>query len=337
VKLKASYGGKTGELVIEVKKPKSLGNSYARTIDVEGKDLDIDELVIAFAGQNGIPPQLIKGQMFKEADKTGERFNPSYRYEPFFDRRTQHSAKKGVRQAFLTQPFVVRSLNDIQMGEGNSIPSTDFHKNVFGRPYQRTPTAIGDYVFENWSFYTAVKDNGYLKIIGSEGKWSLTKLWQEKYELFRDVQKLDHHSAFNTATVHVKSLILNDYTEVAQTRKSASYGFLQILYTTAIERRIGYEISGSKTPEALNEQMVLMPVYKKFVEFNLKSQFGGPNAVVPVSAWEHGYEDTWRRAYDQYNPGERDRSEEAERNNIVDIFYGARVLEHSRSFLPQDQ
>jgi len=336
VKLNASHEGKTGESVIEVKKPARLGESYATTKDVKNNDFDIDESVIKFAGENGIPPQFIKGQMFKEANKTGGSLNPSYRYEPFFDRGKQALAPDNPRRiAYLTQPFVVRNLNDIQMGEGNSIPSTDFHKNVFGRPYQRTPIAIGDYVFGNWPFYTALTSNGYLRIIGSEGEGSRTELWKEKFEFFKDAQKLDHDAAFNAATIHVQTVILNEYTEVAQSRKSASYGFLQVLYTTAIQRNIGYVVSANKTPEALNEQAELMPVYKKFIEFNLRVQFDGSN--VPDFDWEHGYDETWRRVYDQYNPGERDRGEANKLNNVVDILYGARVLRNSRSFLPQAQ
>jgi hypothetical protein len=80
VSLTASSNGATGTIEIEVKKPNKLGDTNPKITDVSGKSLNLDSLIIIYAGANGIPPQLIKGQIEQET-----HFIPSWRYEPFQD------------------------------------------------------------------------------------------------------------------------------------------------------------------------------------------------------------------------------------------------------------
>ena len=219
----------TASLVIEVKKPARLidwnavqglpdfvnGNDYSSTNDVFGRPLNVDELTIQLAGRTGIPPQIIKGQMYKESDKTGNRFNPTYRYEPFFDypRQFANLGKKS-KDPYMQQPFFVTANG---MGDGKSMP-TD-HSNTRPMTYPRTPTLISRFLLENWNQYTSGRGTERFTLVGSS---NYTILWRL---LYQDAKRAGWpgNLAIVLATGELRltlSIYLMNY--FAQTRKASS-------------------------------------------------------------------------------------------------------------------
>jgi hypothetical protein len=115
----------------------------------------------------------------------------------------------------------------------------------------------------------------------------------------------------------------NNYTAYAQTRKCASYGLIQMLYTTAQEQGYneGESIESSSAPEKLNDELVAMPLYKTFTLANLCLEFNVENPTeIPICNWPKGWEQTWKDSWKKYNK----RST-----------YGSDVFNNSKQFYPQ--
>lgn len=86
VRLQGDHDGRTGEVIIEVKRPDRLGTTHPTVIgptilNAIDSTWNLDSLIIEFAGKEGILPQIVKGIIRKESFD----FQPSYRYEPFED------------------------------------------------------------------------------------------------------------------------------------------------------------------------------------------------------------------------------------------------------------
>jgi hypothetical protein len=97
-----------------------------------------------------------------------------------------------------------------------------------------------------------------------------------------------------------------------------------MLYTTAYDMGYnkGESIESSSAPEELNDETVETPLYKKFIEKNLRRQFGEDNPTVPESNWIKGWEQTWKESFKIYNK---------------DPKYGSDVFTHSNKFYPQSK
>ena len=119
----------------------------------------------------------------------------------------------------------------------------------------------------------------------------------------------------------------------AQTRVSTSYGFLQMLYATAVrtnfkETGSRYAADGAKymdrndsslPPEKLNEHTFLLPRYIDFTLQHLRIALGSPEAI-PSHDWSAGFEEVWRRTLQLHNSGERG--------------YGQTALSKARTYEP---
>jgi len=310
-----------GKRLIEVKKPEKLhdprvfNKPFDVTWNIRNELLNIDELCIEYGGKIGISPQIIKGQMFQESDKTGDRFNPSYRYEPWADYGFAHGEHA---KDYAQQPFCVTGQPPKPMGEGKDIPLD--HQNVKPVYYPTSPVSIAEYAISNWGKYW---DSEKLTVVGStDGPDNLTDRWRNYLIAWYAGYSTIGQDPSWLATRLLYRHIRQKYVDYAQTRKAASYGLIQMLYTTALVQGYnkGKSISTSQAPEELNDETIEMPFYQTFTDKNLRLQFGGSKSIVPNANWPKGWEQTWKDSFKKYNkhPG-----------------YGVSVFKHARKFHPQ--
>jgi hypothetical protein len=341
VKLSASSGGESANIVVEVKKPVRLvaagqNPDYINVKDVFAdpggpNNLNLDSLIIKFAGENGIPPQNIKGQMLKETT-----FRPAWRYEPFKDIEYQNK-ETGKRYFGTNMPFVVDATS---MGTGDW-PS--LHTNVSPTPYINTPVTIGGFATEHWDRYVSHKSgNEPDKIIGSS---ALTKEWKKLYDEEKKKKQSDDkarvaaHTRLKNELLDADTDLGEQFSIVAQTRKVTSYGFIQMMYITAVDSRFFKETDGRYAPtgtryvdqndehmfpEKLNEQDFFMPRYCDFLLKKLNiAILGNTPGRIPFYEWEDGFNARWKSAIKMYNLGEAN--------------YATDVLNNAMLFVPSNQ
>jgi hypothetical protein len=333
VRLKADSedGKRHGKIVIGVMKPKrlyKLASSlpwYNEAWGIRYNRIDIDSLCIWYGGNIGIPPQVIKGQMFQESYKEGGNFWPSYRYEPWADYGFVHQKNKSYALAYMEQPFWVTGKPPKPMGSGKDIPPKDTplgHYNVKPIFYTTEPVTIADYVINHWDKYFLQSRDS---IIGSK---ALTDKFRDFLNTYNDILLLSPFilgDPYSIATSFILGDIHEKYTDYAQTRKAASYGFIQMLYTTAqnMGYNVGKSIDESFGPEELNDETIEMPLYKKFTERNLRIDFEDEKIpVIPEANWPKGWEQTWMDSFWIYNSGDG---------------YSASVFNHAKKFYPQSK
>jgi hypothetical protein len=317
--------GREGAVEIEVKKPARLYdiNSsspwYNEAWGIRGNRIDIDSLCIWYGGNIGIPPQVIKGQMFEESYKEGGNFWPSYRYEPWADYDFVYNNKTQANSdAYMKQPFWVTGETPKPMGEGKDIPVD--HRNVNNTnppPYPTIPISIADYAFQHWDDYCSQSSK---TIIDSS---PLTETYRKYLKECKDAWLIPFsgEGQYSLAKKLIQRDIQKNYTDPAQTRKAASYGFIQMLYTTALTQgyNAGKSIETSSAPEELNDELIEMPFYKKFTEKNLRLVLGGN---VPDSQWSDGWEMTWMNSFTKYNLKKK---------------YPSNVFNNAKLFYPQSK
>lgn len=314
VNLKAHYSNDSTDIKLTVKKPSNLGDTFGYTTDVFSTSLNIDSLIIKYSGESGISPVLTKGQMFQEAWKVNEQFKPSYRYEPFYE--VNKIRKEGKTNQYFNPnlPFVVSSSG---MGSGDPIPTS--HTNVYPISYPTSPIEIGQFFFDNFGEYRKNLSDGTIEIIGGD---DLTEKWNQLYDYYIDTlnyqQNLAKQKAIDTLKTEVRDGLYDSlYLEYAQTRKIASYGFLQILGITPIDKGYYLKTDPSKPPEKINEQDILMPMYVWLIKKNLKTSM---NNEEPINNWPRGYEAELTRSFFYYNGSKN---------------YAKEVYTNSKSFKPK--
>ena len=102
----------------------------------------------------------------------------------------------------------------------------------------------------------------------------------------------------------VKTKIINSYNNMyAQTRKVASYGFLQLLYTTAYKMGYnkGVSVSSALPPENLNDDATFIPFYQSFTISKLSKVLQINVGSIPDHDWAKGWEGTWKLMLPYYN------------------------------------
>ena len=337
---------------IEVKKPDVLGEPDLTNLarhsivkDVTNGDLDLDALVIKYAGENGIPPQVIKGQIEKETT-----FKPAWRYEPFRDLEWQRNNYEKYFASDL--PF------NVHEGVPNDLPAS--HTNVSPTPYVKNPAKISDFAIQHWFDRYVQRGTGDKPdvILGSD---KLTEFWSWVYwsssfcmELSRipvgipELKRYAHD--FVQASILDGSYKKEDFSRIAQTRKVTSYGYVQMLYITAVdfswrETEDRYGTLGqayvdkrdvTQYPEELNEQDFLFPRYSDFTLFDLRVAITEAASgkrikpkdrhstrlleTIPEGNWPTGFDEVWARAMQWHNPGEGR--------------YGQDVMRQANNYLP---
>ncbi len=331
--------------LIEVKKPARLGNSNSTVTDVDGDpNFDLDDLIIKFAGEYGIPPQVLKGQVEKESN-----FRPGYRWEPFFE----VASNVHKSQDLLDNQYRIRSAVD----KGSpGIPSRDEHSNV----YRATDRPLTDPGSNYWGFVGTVWEFLYdnCKIVNPEAS---TDLYKYKSGIWYDRALKGYQNVWETASIFYElagpdeepdrpweefevvelsrleaNFWLSNYyqdgrmsTAIAQTRIASSYGFLQLLYTTGTGKQ-GYPVDDSHRPEDLQVPRTVFSYAAPYLSRQLDEQLAEDNADNEQD-WKRGFEETIRIALNMYN-GRKNQMKEPTRYTWP---YGMLVWGFSKNYPSQ--
>lgn len=311
VRLIANAPGRAGRIDIEVKKPHVLGDpnlsDFARqsvVTDVFGSSLNLDELIIKYAGENGIPPQFIKGQMEQECMNAKTKvFEPVWRYEPMLDITYQEGI---YAERFFPDgaPFVKST--DHPRGEGDwPYDVKPAHSNVFSEEYSGSLISIGGYIAGNWDKYKRKGKLGEPDLILSSPDLSqrFKELYKPPKTLNKNTDMVAKQLAYNelgTELVSAKTDLAKRYDVKAQTRIVTSYGFTQLMYSMTVdyggtfnaetETRYGQtgtpymqRMNTHQFPEKLNEQNTFMPIYSDLSLSHLHRLF---DSMIPSSQWQ---------------------------------------------------
>ncbi|MDD8017946.1 MAG: hypothetical protein PHP42_06205 [Bacteroidota bacterium] len=337
VQLTATYSGKTQSVYVKVKKPGLLGNKHNTIDDVKSQPFNLDELLITYGGKHGILPQMIKGQIEQE---TIPIFTPSYRYEPFSDLAIQLDSEKNMQYFKSTLPFIV-SINPNSMG--GSFPTG--HINVTPIPYPKIPIMLADYLANHFSEYV---DLDQKKVIGI--KEQTKKLTEELNNLYLHFVKKYDSKKISERQITIKardslalelqqdSTLRKSFNQASQTRVVASYGFIQMMYTTAVVDK--FEETGnlygnagttymkrdssSQQPELLNEYAFAFPQYVDFTLKNLRSALKKKKLqTLPENNWDDGFEKVWCKTFQLHNKWRKN--------------YGNEVISKSVNYEPRSE
>jgi hypothetical protein len=320
--------GKSGSIVIEVKKPSRLGGQYAKAKDVFDSELSIDSVCIRYAGLYGIPPQLIKGQMEEEAatynfgGDIGIGFAPSYRYEPYteqFDPRIRERK---------TNPFfvILTDVND---------PPIPNHQYVQVIPYIYPNRYVWDVIYDHSQLVNDIPDASHraygIRTYENTMNFGPYTTIQTKYDNYlKDYEKfLPLQQAAPLANARMVTFLRDEWDGgvpngpkglkniVAQTRIASSYGLLQMLYRTALGIRYREDIS--HLPENLNVTETMMSLSIPYQKSLLIDGIGA--SIESVGNWPDGFE---KSLYDFVYANWNKRST-----------YNDEVFQKSRNYLPQ--
>jgi hypothetical protein len=263
---------------------------------------------------------------------------PSYRFEPY---TTAISVFKDKKNKYKPNPYFIRSLTDNQMGSGSGVPSTQEHQNVGGIPYIQYPKSLWSFIYDYSELAIpgpprAEISTSQHKIYGertADGKMifrgyetmegGIQEWYNNEYDHFKDKE-----NAGNLAREALASSFRDDIFGIgaqnipAQTRIASSYGYLQILYTTAIgdEEHGGVSYPTNLRPEDLNKASIC-ELYQFAHLKNIVDGQIGKLLMDSAGEWPNGFEKfILDFVYPEWNP----------RGN-----YPYEVLEFSTYYLPQ--
>jgi hypothetical protein len=238
--------------------------------------------------------------MFVESWKSGTgRFWPSYRYEPFTDIYFSRQPILAYRQSYKDHPFWV----DANGMDPNDVPSN--HQNVMPIYYPVSPMTIGNYLADNLDQYTVGTGKKRslvgLKEVNDNSTWyAYTSMLRILVRYYMDQLDYSQQVAQDSADEWMETYFKDIYGGIwAQTRKAASYGFSQMLYTTALGRH--YPRSYTSLPEILNQQDTLLPLVNRFLVEKATIILDGVS--FDQSQWNSGLEAVWLRTFKMYNRG----------------------------------
>lgn len=337
VGLTATSGTASGRIDIEVKKPSRLGNEYAKAKDVFDNETNIDDTCIVYGGMYGIPPQLIKGQIEKEArthdfgGDIGIGFAPAYRYEPF---TAQFAGRRRGEPpgSWSNSPFYVTATT---MGSGDPVPD---HKNLQYISYPKEPVTVW-YMVAQYSQLTGASAPGGVTLyakrnpdgtmdFASYGYVTVQGIYNSILDYFQKGNSSTSSDYTSRALDSITTYLRNDWNGgvkhgtrglqniIAQTRIASSYGLLQMMYATALKRQ--YTEDARHSPEDLNVNSILFPFAMKHEIFLLQKVLNeNPNGT---NNWSIGYDKAFLQMYRGWNPM---------------ASYAPGVIQDSRLFPPQ--
>ncbi|MBL1212893.1 MAG: hypothetical protein HND52_06010 [Ignavibacteriae bacterium] len=327
VKLTANDGAHYKTIIVKVVKPNDLLSddesiSYKWAKDIRNDDLNIDDFLIENGGKHGILPQLLKGQIFQEAIRENDKFWPSYRYEPWQDIRFRNQKNQDNVEYYLKQPYWVDA-NGMGLESGGE-PVPIEHQNIrpilnysTSTPYPNNPMKIGEYVSDNWAQYYVGSSSSLNRKFSKHplyGPNEVQVIWNylSKYYGKRD-NKTD---AIFQSEYFVKQFLKDNYIEFAQTRKASSYGYFQMLYTTAITGKFKYprRLGNSPAPEKLSDHEIAKEYVMNHLLQNVNIKLRGKNESYSDNDWTDGFEKIWLESYRLYN-GADDYAESIIRNS----------------------
>jgi hypothetical protein len=308
VRLKATSGERSGSIKVVVKKPGRLGDTFNKANNYNGDSFDLDDLIFEYAGREGIMPQYIKGLISTE---TMGLFDPCFRYEPFKDLEILQAKNRAGKCEYESNTsyshYRILSVND----KGTpSIPTN--HSNI--RDASCVKDRIGERIqypgYQNlWDFYWSHLD--FYSLTHYSGNNVFEKHWEAIYpkvleELLidrtDDLTDADREIASDTTDARFFQWIRYEYNGgasnmVAQTRISASYGILQLLYVGGEEYP---QNNGSYRPEDINDHAVGFQygIQHLIGKFNKSSVLNGHFAD---ATWQNGLEAKYKKAIGYYN------------------------------------
>lgn len=335
VKLSTATGN--ASLGIQVERPNILGdqnlsptNRHSIVKDAFNSDINLDSLIIKYAGENGIPPQLIKGMMEQECMNPHTNvFEPVWRYEPMTDLRYQENKDIKTRLFPNLSPFVKSVAHPKGTGDW-PYDITPAHVNVFPTQYIDSAITIGSYISTNWDKY---KRKGKLGepdsvLYSADLSQRFKELYKPSIKLNGNTDRDAKRSVYNELYKELKEAetdLAKRYNIIAQTRIVTSYGFTQLMYSMTIDNGGVYnketdgryaptgtqymdKLNSHQYPEKLNEYKIFMPIYSDRMLRNLNLLF---TSRIPPSNWStnkrgtnNGYEANWKASLYYYNPDE---------------------------------
>jgi hypothetical protein len=318
VKLTTGNYTPQASLVIEVKKPTKLGNDYGplggggrRTTvsDVFSNPYNLDSIIINYAGKYGIPPQILKADMQQESN-----FQPGYRWEPFVD---VVYIQNGVSD-YMDDDFRYKKT---ATSEGDPGIPTD-HTNVYPIPYpQGDYRTIWERFFEqSWDLNGGTGTNRYPKrtwYTDPSDEWQ--SYYNEKYYELVDGE-LNREQVKQAAREYANGWLRDEYREgvmsegIAQTRTATSYGLMQMLYMTAVDRHYPFERTSdppepvpSHLPEYINITDTNLTYAVPFLLTKIKDELAAQgDGRGKNNSWSYGFESTILVGLNLYNGKKKD-------------------------------
>ena len=300
VKVNATSSSRTGGLEIAVNAPERLGTKFSKARDVFDNVVNVDSLIIANAGKYGIPPQLIKAHISKEAaiESFGDfaGFAPSYVYEPFRTEFDLRDDEFELNKEWDESDFKV---TENSMGNGANVPDHLYVEN-FNYPY--TPQTIWDMVSSYSKIEFETPPDGAFPQYGNRDpitqKITFYGLYKEPKVVYDSIIVKFRNAGIIEDSLYIvsnDSLVTFMKTKwkggldnvYAQTRIASSYGYLQLLYTTAVlnGEQDGAGYSRKELPEKMNEVEqsieLAMILYGKYLR------------IEDLNMWDRSYEVVW--------------------------------------------
>lgn len=200
---------------ILVADPDSLGLSHP----------EVDSIIYPYANATGIPPQYIKAQM---AQESGNQFNPTaYRYEPFSVDDLAVSRGKDLR---IVNPYAFYRFATLADSEDGALP-------------QGTQLSAADIAPR--SVFQICANNACNSLVNIPNNAQFVSA----LEIVNMNDWYWHWTSCNGCVDRTIELYNDDFT--AQTAIAASYGYMQILFTTAIAPMQWSGINGLRNPSFL--------------------------------------------------------------------------------------
>ena len=255
----------------------------------------LDTVLVDLGNRRGIPPHMLKGQVRRESN-----FNPTaYRYEPLSVDLAYISSGQNLRT---TNPYALYRLATRDgLAQGSDIVADDI-----------SPRSI-----------YSIERNGTVRQINNADQFvSALEIYQHNDAN----QNWSRVSPSRARAVQDNSDILNF---TAQTPLAASFGLLQILYSTADRPMRWGGINGARNPSFLFDTEDNLAAGGGSLELGsgyLRRVFSTANPTInsgnPVFTSRAAFEQAFERAFNVYNSGRTEGT------------YGPSVLNFSRGFSP---
>ncbi len=363
VKLTAEMNnGTTKTIVLRVIKPNQLGLIHNQEINVSGNFYNLDEQIIKFAGEYGIPPQFIKADIEAEGD-----FNPAFRYEPFYTikylyKKENDKVKFGQPHDLLkSSPYRITVDEKIYLDETNingtakigPTEGVEVHQYITNgtsvplNSYPGYSGSIWDYFYARCK--TVNPTAAYDIYPKSEPQWYQSAIdgWDKAFEegLLKWTKKyliINKNGSFYFP--HLSSDLLNLLARleannwlktkyrgglfeigIAQTRLASSYGLMQIIYPTAKS----YWKYNDK-PEFLNENDKCLTNALAYLKQKIANILSiSSKNLDQKSNFSLGLEETYIPSFNNYH-GSSLKNYGPKKN----IYYGLNVMNRNKKYDP---